>query len=149
VRALATSSATSAATSAATNAAMYSNADGQDPSGSAAEGECFCRICHGDGPAADFIQPCVCSGRCDQTTPIFSFLFVTHGGGSMRHVHAACLSRWRSVATNALARTQCEQCHHPYRLTQAWCLPPPTLLLFCCSVSFTSPGGCPSYWRQL
>ena len=75
VRALATSSATSAAI----DAAMHSNADGQDPSGtgSAAEDEYFCRICHGDGPAADFIHPCVCSGRCDQTTPMLSFLFVT------------------------------------------------------------------------
>jgi hypothetical protein len=65
------------------------------------EGEFFCRICHGDGAAADFIHPCACSG-------------------SMRHVHAACLSRWRSISTNAAARTQCEQCHSRYNITQAW-----------------------------
>ncbi len=38
----------------------------------------------------------------------------------MRHVHAACLSRWRSISTNAAARTQCEQCHSRYNITQAW-----------------------------
>ena len=87
------------------SAASNAEAGGGAPSDSAADGEFFCRICHGDGPAADFIHPCACSG-------------------SMRHVHAACLSRWRSVATNAAARTQCEQCHHTYRITQEWWVQP-------------------------
>jgi hypothetical protein len=70
-------------------------------SADAADGDYICRICHGDGPAADFIHPCACSG-------------------SMGHVHAACLSRWRSIATNISARTRCEQCNFHYRITQQW-----------------------------
>ena len=103
---------TAARASSATSASNdHSAAESED----ATNGEFFCRICHGDGPAADFIQPCACSG-------------------SMRHVHAGCLTRWRSVATNAAARTQCEQCHYRYRITQEWWVQPllaPSLIFAC------------------
>ena len=101
----------SAQSSRDTRGAAGFNAVGDDDAGGGAvdadadaEGEFFCRICHGDGPLADFIQPCSCSG-------------------SMRNVHAACLARWRSVSTNAAARSQCEQCHRHYSITQAWWVP--------------------------
>jgi hypothetical protein len=102
----------------ATIATSASDAGDRPTSEDTAEGEYFCRICHGDGPATDFIHPCACSG-------------------SMRFVHAACLARWRSVATNAAARTQCEQCHQLYRITQEWWVQPllaPSLIFACSSV---------------
>jgi len=103
-------------TARASSAAAASNANSTAEPEDVADGDFFCRICHGDGPAADFIQPCACSG-------------------SMRHVHAGCLARWRSVATNAAARTQCEQCHYNYQITQEWWVQPllAPILVFACS----------------
>jgi hypothetical protein len=107
----------SAAQRAATAARDFS-AESSNQDGDGLEGEFFCRICHGDGAASDFIQPCACSG-------------------SMRHVHAACLSRWRSVSANTAARTRCEQCHQPYHISQEWWVQPllaPSLIFACSSL---------------
>jgi hypothetical protein len=105
----------------ATSAAPDISADSINIDGDAPEGDCFCRICHGDGPASDFIEPCACSG-------------------SMRHVHAACLSRWRSVSANAAARTRCEQCHQLYHISQEWWVQPllaPGLIFACSSMGLS------------
>ncbi|KAH9982553.1 hypothetical protein BGW80DRAFT_1263799 [Lactifluus volemus] len=71
------------------------------PNHSAGEEQPQCRICF-DGPdptLGRLIRPCLCSG-------------------SVRHVHLACLQRWRNSSANASAFFVCPQCHYHYRFAR-------------------------------
>ncbi|KAI9018267.1 hypothetical protein DFJ74DRAFT_676522 [Hyaloraphidium curvatum] len=79
------------------------DADPPDPS-LAPEDTATCRICLDDAPLSLLVSPCACRG-------------------SMKHVHRACLDRWRLRSRKASSFSKCDYCGTPYRVRKTWWAP--------------------------
>jgi E3 ubiquitin-protein ligase DOA10 len=55
----------------------------------------MCRICFGDAEDGRLISPCLCKG-------------------SMRFVHAECLTMWRNTSANQASFFACDSCMYRY-----------------------------------